>query len=61
MSSPFDAFAGVQMPEMNHFWNWAQKVFTPSYQNEVEHYLNESVDHKDLETRMRYLMRRGML
>jgi hypothetical protein len=61
MNRPLDAFAGVDVPKMSDFWSWVRKAFTPSYQNEVESYLGESVDHKDLENRMYNLMRRGLL
>ncbi len=55
------ALEGVSMPVMSDFWSWVKKAFTPSYQNEVETYLKDSVDHRDLEHRMQTLMRRGML
>lgn len=56
-----EALGGVYAPKLSDFWSWVGKAFTPSYQKEVEIYLSDSVDHKDLETRMRSLMRRGML
>ena len=56
-----EALGGVYAPKLSDFWSWVSKAFTPSYQSEVESYLNDSVDHKDLETRTRTLMRRGML
>jgi hypothetical protein len=55
------ALEGVYAPKISDFWSWLRKAFTPSYQSEVEIYLKDSVDHKDLETRMRTLMRRGLL
>jgi hypothetical protein len=55
------ALEGVSMPVMSDFWSWVKNAFTPSYQNEVEMYLKDSVDHSDLEQRMKSLMRRGML
>ena len=55
------ALGGVHAPKLSDFWSWVKKTFTPSYQNEIESYLGDSVDHKDLETRTRVLMRRGML
>lgn len=61
MNRPLDAFAGVDVPKMSDFWSWVHKAFTPSYQDEVESYLGESVDHKDLQARMDNLMRRGLL
>jgi hypothetical protein len=61
MSRPFDAFGGVDVPKMSDFWSWVHKAFTPSYQDEVEMYLKDSVDHKDLQARMDNLMRRGLI
>ena len=61
MNRPLDAFAGVDVPKMSDFWSWVHKAFTPSYQDEVESYLGESVDHKDLQARMDKLMRRGLI
>ena len=61
MNRPLDAFAGVDVPKMSDFWSWVSKAFTPSYQDEVEMYLKDSVDHKDLQVRMDNLMRRGLI
>ena len=61
MNRPLDAFAGVDVPKISDFWSWVHKAFTPSYQDEVESYLGESVDHKDLQARMDNLMRRGLI
>jgi hypothetical protein len=61
MNKELEALGGVSTPIMSDFWSWVSKAFTPSYQNEIESYLGDSVDHKDLETRTRILMRRGML
>jgi hypothetical protein len=61
MNRPLDAFAGVDVPKMSDFWSWVHKAFTPSYQDEVEMYLKDSVDHKDLQARMDNLMRRGLI
>jgi hypothetical protein len=55
------ALEGAHTPKISDFWSWVCKAFTPSYQNEIEMYLKDSVDHKDLETRMTTLMRRGLL
>jgi hypothetical protein len=49
------------MREPIDFWSWVRKTFTPSYQDEVELYLKDCVDHKDLQTRMDNLMRRGLI
>jgi len=56
-----EALGGVYAPRLSDFWSWVGRTFTPSYQNEIEGYLSDSVDHKDLETRTRTLVRRGML
>ena len=56
-----EALGGVYAPKLSDFWSWVRRIFTHSYQNEIESYLGDSVDHKDLETRTRTLMRRGML
>ena len=61
MYKELEALGGVYAPKLSDFWSWVKKTFTPSYQNEIESYLGDSVDHKDLETRTRILMRRGML
>jgi hypothetical protein len=61
MYKELEALGGVHAPKLSDFWSWVKKTFTPSYQNEIESYLGDSVDHKDLETRTRVLMRRGML
>ena len=56
-----EALGGVYAPKLSDFWQWVRKSFTPSYQNEIEEYLKDSVDHKDLQGRMKSLARRGML
>ena len=61
MYKELEALSGVSTPIMSDFWSWVGKAFKPSYQDEVEMYLKDSVDHKDLETRTRILMRRGMM
>jgi hypothetical protein len=61
MNREIEPFGGVHVPALTDFWSWVRKAFTPSYQNEVEMYLKDSVDHKDLETRMQVLARRGLL
>jgi hypothetical protein len=61
MNKDLDALGGVGVPTMSDFWAWLKKAFTPSYQKEIDMYLKDSVDHKDLETRMRTLIRRGLL
>jgi hypothetical protein len=61
MNNDLKALEGVSMPTMSDFWTWVEKAFTPSYQNEVEMYLKDSVDHKDLQYRVDTLMRRGLI
>jgi len=61
MNKDLDAFGGVSVPAMSDFWSWVKNAFTPSYQKEIDMYLKDSVDHKDLQTRMDTLMRRGLL
>ena len=61
MYKELEALGGVHAPTMSDFWSWVRKAFTPSYQNEVEMYLKDSVDHKDLQTRVDVLIRRGMI
>lgn len=61
MYKELEALEGVHAPTMSDFWSWVRKAFTPSYQNEVEMYLKDSVDHKDLQTRVDILIRRGMI
>lgn len=45
---------------MKDFWEWVLKAFQPQIQDEIEEYLSQSVDIKDLEERMKRLMYRGM-
>ena len=61
MHKELEALGGVSTPSLSDFWGWVKKSFTPSYQSEIEYYLKDSVDHKDLESRMATLMRRGLL
>lgn len=56
-----EALAGVDVPSFKDFWAWVGRAFTDSYQDEIEEYLAESVDHYDLERRMNILKQRGML
>ena len=53
MYKELEALRGVDTPKLSDFWSWVGRAFTPSYQNEIEDYLGDSVDHKDLETRTR--------
>ena len=61
MKNDLKEFEGVHFPAIKDFWSWVEKAFTPSYQKEIDMYLGDSVDHKDLEARMTTLMRRGLL
>ena len=45
---------------MKDFWQWVLKSFQPQIQDEIEEYLSQSVDIRDLEERMKRLMYRGM-
>ena len=45
---------------MKDFWAWVLKSFQPTIQQEIEAYLSQAVDIKDLEERMKRLMYRGM-
>jgi hypothetical protein len=61
MSNSLDALSGVETPSLTDFWNWVKKTFTVTYQGEIEAYLAESKDHADVERRILYLQRRGMI
>lgn len=61
MSKELDALSGVETPSLTNFWNWVKDTFTPSYQDEINHYLNQSVDYADYENRVRNLQQRGMM
>lgn len=49
------------MNTFEKFWDWVKTTFNQPYQDEIHRYLSQSVDHKDLESRMYFLQRRGML
>ena len=61
MNNDLKEFEGVHFPVIKDFWSWVEKAFTPSYQKEIDIYLEDCVDHKDLETRRQVLARRGLL
>jgi len=61
MNNDLKEFEGTHIPSIKDFWTWVEKAFTPSYQDEVEMYLKDSVDHKDLQCRVDTLMRRGLI
>lgn len=46
---------------MKAFLEWVKLTFTPDYQKEIQEYLDDSVNHYDLEQRMAILIRRGMI
>jgi len=56
-----EPLSGVDVPSLKDFWKWVKDTFVPSYTSEIEEYLNQSSDHADLEHRINYLQRRGML
>jgi hypothetical protein len=61
MHKELEPLGGVEVPQVNQFWQWCKQMFTPAYQNEIEAYLSESVDHSDLEKRQERLIRRGLI
>lgn len=61
MYDDFKALEGVHVPSLNDFWEWVKKTFTSDYKKEIEAYLADSVDHCDLEERIKFLYRRGMI
>ena len=61
MSKELGALSGVETPSLTEFWNWVKKTFTISYQDEINYYLNQSVDYADYKNRVRTLQRRGMI
>lgn len=61
MHNELQALGGVETPTISDFWAWVKRTFTPSYQTEIQSYLDQSTDIFDLEFRMKMLARRGML
>ena len=61
MSNGLDALSGVETPSLTDFWSWVKKSFSPYYKSEIEAYLADSVDHADVERRIRLLQQRGMI
>jgi hypothetical protein len=61
MHRELEALAGIDVPALDDFWKWVKAAFTDNYQQEIEEYLAQSVDHYDLERRMRALQNRGMV
>jgi hypothetical protein len=49
------------MKNLLQFWDWIKTTFQPHYQQEIEDYLAQSVDHRDLEGRINHLKYRGYL
>jgi len=46
---------------LSEFWTWAKRTFTDPYRDEINTYLAQSIDHADVERRIKVLMKRGML
>jgi hypothetical protein len=61
MHNELEPLAGVDTPALADFWKWVKKTFTFSYKGEIEAYLADSVDHADVENRIKRLQRRGMI
>jgi hypothetical protein len=61
MHKDLEALGGVETPTMIDFWNWVTKTFSPSYQDEIESYFSDCVDHADVERVAKNLKYRGML
>jgi hypothetical protein len=61
MHTELEPLAGVDASALKDFWNWVRKTFAPHYRTEIEAYLADSVDHADVENRIRTLQRRGMI
>jgi hypothetical protein len=49
------------VPSWNTFWSWVEQSFSSDYKKEIEHFLNESTDLKDLEYKINVLKRRGLI
>lgn len=45
---------------LDSFKEWATTAFTDSYKREVMEYLSQSIDHGDLENRIKLLKIRGL-
>ena len=46
---------------LSEFWTWVKRTFTDPYRDEINTYLAQSIDHADVERRIKVLMKRGML
>ena len=46
---------------LSEFWTWVKRTFTDPYREEINAYLEQSIDHADVERRIRVLMKRGMI
>jgi hypothetical protein len=60
MHKDLEALGGVEMPTFD-FWSWVKKTFSIGYQNEIDQYFQNCVDHADVERVMRNLQTRGMI
>ncbi len=48
-------------PGLSEFWTWFKRIFTDPHRDEINAYLAESIDHADVERRIKILMKRGLL
>ena len=46
---------------LSEFWTWVKRTFSDPYREEINTYLAQSIDHADVERRIRVLMKRGMI
>ena len=46
---------------LSEFWTWVKRTFTDPYREEINAYLAQSIDHADVERRIKILMKRGLL
>lgn len=46
---------------LSEFWTWVKRTFSDPYREEINAYLEQSIDHADVERRIRVLMKRGMI
>ena len=46
---------------LSEFWTWVKRTFTDPYREEINAYLAQSIDHADVERRIKILMKRGMI
>lgn len=46
---------------LKNFYVWLERTFTKEYRSEIESYLSQATDLADLERRMLFIQRRGIL